>query len=191
MCDMIVKGLTTVQEAVWTAAGTGYNAVVDSYSCLGRNIENLTNKTLGETAARIVRTMYDALPVTVAALTLPTYVQLSLGAAYFIVHVAYSLVGKEGARPFTDNTYKNTFTGFGTAFLYSAARETVDFASRVKGANLISIAFKIALSSVAYTLFAKFPKPSFAPNGQNGDQPAPVPAPIVPTAGTATGPTPG
>lgn len=181
MCDMIVRGINTAQEAVWTATSTAYNAVADSYNCLGRNFENLTNKILPPTAARIVQTMFYALPITVAALTLPTYVHLTALAAYGIVHVAYSLVGQKDARPLNDAFYNNLWTGVGTAFLYNAVKETVNMAMRVKGANIVSIAVKLLATSFFYTLMANYPKPSFAPNNN------PNPAPVVPQAATLTG----
>lgn len=184
MCDMIVRGINTAQDAVWTATSTAYNAVVDSYNCLGRNFENLTNKLLPPTAARVVQTMFYALPITVAALTLPTYVHLTAMAAYGVVHVAYSLVGQKDARPLSDTFYNNLWTGVGTAFLYTAAKETVNMAMRIKGANIVSIAVKLLATSFFYTLMANYPKPSFGPSNNNPNPPVAAPSTATPTGAT-------
>lgn len=183
MCDMITQSLSSVSTAVWSTVDASYKVVEDSVNCLGRRVEDLTNAVLPPTAARIAQKMIFGLPITVAALTLPTYVHLTAGAVYGIVHVAYSLVGEKDAMPLKEAHYKPLFTGYGTAFLYSAAKETADLAMRVKGANIVSIALKLFATSFFYSLLAKNPAPRFAPPAPT---PGPVPAPATASFAPAT-----
>jgi hypothetical protein len=106
-----------------------------------------------------------ALPVAVANLTLPSYVQIPIVAGYFMVHIIHDLATrKEGSLPFSQGTYETIFTGIGTAFLYRAVKETYDVARQQKGANVISIAIYLAVSSYFISKLALHRDPTFGPS---------------------------
>lgn len=166
MCDAIGRVLEATRihttngvSCVWETAKGGYNFV-------GRGIENLTNKALPPTAARVVQKIYYGLLISLGNLFLPSYVQIPIVAGYFIVHIAHDIANKaDGSLPFSSGTYENIYTGLGSAFLYRAANETYEIARQQKGANVFSLSIYLLAASLFISRLAFLRNPGFAPNG--------------------------
>lgn len=145
MCSAITNGLTQVTSRLWNVTTQVSTHITNSYACLGRHIERLTNDQLPTTAAKVVQQAFYSLPYTVGALVaynrLPVSVTFPLVVGYAALHIYHDSILPE-------KSYTNLWHGLGNARMYLAIQNTAQF---VVTKNPL-----FAVSTVINLLFSRF-----------------------------------
>src|SRR5690348_14848377 len=100
--SMITSALNTVRTTANDAATVVVDKATQAVQFAGRTFENVTNKVLGETGGKIVRTVAYSLPMAVAYTYAPTYVKGIALLGYLAAHVVYD-IAKKGELPLSKN----------------------------------------------------------------------------------------
>ncbi len=154
--------ISSIQNSVHNLATSSYNFVEGKVSHLGKSFEDLTEKALPHTAARIVQLVVYSAPFAAAWLVLPLQLNIAALVVYGIAHVLNESVNEQNARLLPDNVYRNFFFGTGAVLFAATALETAKVATGQKASIVLAIA-EFALGAFAIrhsTVYASKEQPA-------------------------------